>query len=372
MALRLFRSGWVQGVGVALLFSLALVLIWWRGPDWGSVFDAFRFVVWSWIVVALLLNVVSTLFRALSWRLTIAPALPARHQPGLVHVLSAFGVGLFANAALPGRLGELARVATLRRHLPGAPPGTSATLVGTVIAHRLFDLVPATILVVWVLATAEVPHWAVVAILIATGVGLALFTIAWLGARRQHRPMAIDGMGTFRGLLVMARQGLAVLKAPVPLAGAILLQCLGWLMQLLAVWAAMQAFDIDAPLPAAGLVLVLMNIATIVPLWPGNVGLVQAAVALPLRNYGVPYSTGFAYGLALQALEMVCGVGLGLLALAREGISLAVLRRMQDDQDSAENAVDGVQEMAHDLDVETEGTFVPEPEPAREGASLTR
>ena len=49
----------------------------------------------------------------------------------------------------------------------------------------------------------------------------------------------------------------------------------------------MQAFDIDAPLPAAGLVLVLMNVATIVPLWPGNVGLVQAAVALPLRNYGV-------------------------------------------------------------------------------------
>jgi len=45
-------------------------------------------------------------------------------------------------------------------------------------------------------------------------------------------------------------------------------------------------------LPAAGLVLVLMNIATIVPLWPGNIGLVQAAVALPLRNYGVPYATG--------------------------------------------------------------------------------
>ena len=141
----------------------------------------------------------------------------------------------------------------------------------------------------------------------------------------------------------MARQGLSVLNAPVPLAGAILLQCLGWLMQLLAVYATMQAFDIDAPLPAAGLVLVLMNVATIVPLWPGNVGLVQAAVALPLRNYGVPYATGFAYGLALQAIEMACGVGLGLIALAREGISFAVLRRMQDEEPSAENALEGVQ-----------------------------
>ena len=44
----------------------------------------------------------------------------------------------------------------------------------------------------------------------------------------------------------------------------------------------MRAFDIHAPLPAAGLVLLLMNVATIFPLWPGNVGLLQAAVALPL------------------------------------------------------------------------------------------
>jgi uncharacterized protein (TIRG00374 family) len=371
MVQRTFRNVWVQSAVFVLLFVLALVLIWWRGPDWESVFDAFRFVVWSWIVLALALNVVSTLFRALSWRLTIGQALPEEHHPRLIHVLSAFGVGLFANAALPGRLGELARVATLRRHLPGAPRGTSAALVGTVIAHRLFDLVPATILVVWVLLTAEVPHWAVVAMLIAAAVGLALFTAAWMGARRHQRPMVREGVGEVRHLLVMARQGLSVLKAPVPLAGAILLQCLGWFMQLLAVWAAMQAFGIDAPLPAAGLVLVLVNIATIVPLWPGNIGLVQAAVALPLRNYGVPYATGFAYGLALQALEMVCGIALGLLALAREGISLAVLRRMQDDEDdSADDAVAEVREMADELEADAlDGV---ESETAREGASLTR
>jgi hypothetical protein len=164
-----------------------------------------------------------------------------------------------------------------------------------------------------------------------------------------------------------------VLKAPLPLAGAVLLQCLGWLLQLLAVYVAMQAFGIDAPLPAAGLVLVLMNIATIVPLWPGNVGLVQAAVAVPLRNYGVPYSTGFAYGLALQALEMACGVGLGLIALAREGISFAMLKRLQDDEQSSENAVAEVRELRTELD--SDGR-VPETETeakaAREGAPLSR
>jgi len=111
-----------------------------------------------------------------------------------------------------------------------------------------------------------------------------------------------------------------------------------------------------------------MNVATIVPLWPGNIGLVQAAVALPLRNYGVPYATGFAYGLALQAIEIACGVGLGLIALAREGVSFAVLRRMQEDEDSAENAVEGVADMIEELEHDREHEL----EAARESAPVPR
>lgn len=359
---RFWRSGWAQAAFGVAAFFIAVIVLWWRGPDWGSVMDALRVVTWSWILLALLLNVTSTLFRALSWRLTVSQALPPEHEPRLVHVLSSFGVGLLANAVIPGRLGELARVATLRRHLPDAPPGTSATLVGTVFAHRLFDLVPASILVIWVLLTAEVPHWAVVSFVIAALVGFALFTVAWLGARRHKSSMVSESVGSVRHFLGMARDGLSVLKAPIPLAGAVFLQCLGWLMQLLAVYVAMQAFEIDAPLHAAGLVLVLMNVATIVPLWPGNVGLVQAAVALPLRNYGVAYPVGFAYGMVLQAIEVACGVGLGLIAIAREGISFAMLRRMQDGQASSEDALEGVREMVGDL----------EQEAAREGAAVPR
>jgi hypothetical protein len=90
----------------------------------------------------------------------------------------------------------------------------------------------------------------------------------------------------------------------------------------------MRAFNIHAPLPAAALVLLLMNVATIFPLWPGNFGLLQAAVALPLVRYGVSYSTGFAYAIVLQFVEMSVGVGVGLIFLAREGLSFAMLRVM--------------------------------------------
>jgi hypothetical protein len=124
------------------------------------------------------------------------------------------------------------------------------------------------------------------------------------------------------------RQGLGVMHAPVAAAGAVLFQTLGWICQLLAVWTAMRAFGIHSPLPAAGLVLLLMNVVTIVPLWPGNFGLLQAAVAFPLVQYGVDYARGFAYGIGLQAIEASVGIGVGLIFLAREGVSYAFLKDM--------------------------------------------
>ena len=74
------------------------------------------------------------------------------------------------------------------------------------------------------------------------------------------------------------------------------------------------------------------------PLWPGNVGLVQAAVALPLVSYGVPYAKGFAFGIGLQAIEMSVGVGIGFIFLAREGLSYATLRDI--DEPPADNGHD--------------------------------
>jgi glycosyltransferase 2 family protein len=338
----LARNPWARGLFVLASLLGAILAVWWRGPEWDTVYHAFDFVSWRWVVVGALLNLLSVLARALSWNLTIHQALPPP-LPTFPHVFSAFGVGLLGNAVLPARAGELARVAVLRRHLPG-PPGTSATLLGTVFAHRLFDLFPIALLVVYVAATAKLPHWAVTGVVILGLVGLALLAVGMLTARRDDDSVA-HGSRTSRRLIAMARQGLAVLRAPAAAAAAILLQIVGWTLQLLAVWAVAEAFDLGVPLPAAALVLLLMNVATVFPLWPGNVGLLQAAVALPLVQYGVAYGTGFAYGLVLQAVEMSVGVGVGLVMLAREGLSFAALKRMEDEEEaSAEDARDEPEE----------------------------
>jgi hypothetical protein len=233
----------------------------------------------------------------------------------------------------------------LRRRLPGRK-GATATLIGSVFAHRMFDLFPTVTLVVWVLIAAEIPQWAYLTLGVAIGLGIILFAAAFVLAHRQHREL--ENLGSVRQLLARARQGLAIMRKPIPALKATAFQYAGWFCQLLAVWSAMRAFQIDEPLAAAGLVLVLMNVATIVPLWPGNFGLLQLAVATPLVSYGIAYAHGFAFGIGLQAIEASVGIGIGLVFLAREGLSFAMLRQMENRDDQDDDSLEDVTPMEHE------------------------
>jgi uncharacterized membrane protein YbhN (UPF0104 family) len=323
--LRIPHSPWIRFGVIAAVAAIVAVLLWWRGPDWNAIPEAFQAVRWYWAAVAVGFNLLSIVVRVFAWQVVIAQAMP-QPRPRFPLVFSAFCVGLLANAVLPGRIGELARVAVLTRKSP-AQNGTWATLVGTIFAHRVFDIIPALLLIVYVLITAKIPEWALTSLIAVVSVGSALFMLALLSARRHQRSV-LEEAGTLKRIVTMARYGLGVMHEPGPAAAAILFQCLGWLCQFFAVYTAMLAFHIHEPLPAAGLVLVLMNVANIFPLWPGNVGLTQAAIALPLVAYGVAYGRGFAFGIGLQAIEASVGIGFGLLFLAREGLSFAILRGM--------------------------------------------
>ena len=105
-------------IALVLVFMGAVAaLFWWRGPSLHGLGNAFTSVVWEWVAVAIAFNLLSVVARALAWSTVIRQAMPPPH-PKPMTVFSAFSVGLFANAVLPGRIGELARVAVLVRKLP--------------------------------------------------------------------------------------------------------------------------------------------------------------------------------------------------------------------------------------------------------------
>jgi glycosyltransferase 2 family protein len=306
------------------LLAAVIVLLIWRGPDFGRIVDAFAAVEWEWVALAVFLNLYSIVVRASAWRVVIKHAC-ARPWPSRTAVFSAFSVGLLGNAVLPGRVGELARVAVVTRRL--RRPGAWPALVGSIFTHRLFDVLAMGGLVLYVLYTARIPDWAIPILGVVIGVGVGLLLAAIVIARRHHRPFT-EELGPIRRVLRTARYGLNVLREPLAALEALAFQLIGWAAQFFAVWAAFHAFGIEEGFAAVGLVFLIMNVVTVFPFWPGNVGLVQAAIALVLLRYGVDYAHGFAFGIGLQAIEAGVGMLLGFVFLAREGYSFAMLRRM--------------------------------------------
>jgi uncharacterized membrane protein YbhN (UPF0104 family) len=318
------RSRLLHSTLVAFAATGVTALLVLHGPSWGQVAHALANMSWSWALVAVGLNLLSALARGLSWRTVVVQAVPEPH-PRVLDVYSAFFVGIFANGILPGRVGEVVRVGVLARRLPRRR-GTWPALLGSVLAHRLLEVGPSLALIVWVLLAAKVPAWgreSLLGVLAASAVVLLL----GLALARRHEAGVEAAAGRLRALVVRARQGLGILRRPQPAALAAGLQTTAWGLQLAAVWVAMCAFHLALPLIAAAMVLALMNVALILPLWPGNVGVQQAAIALPLVAYGVAYARGFAYGIGLQAIESSVGYVLGIVFLLHEGLSLRTLRQ---------------------------------------------
>lgn len=325
MALRkssLLHAGLIVVAGA----GLAALLVF-HGPNWGQVGHDLAAMDWKWAAVAVALNLVSALARAMSWDNVIKEAVPKPH-PRLTDVFSAFFVGIFANGVLPGRVGEVARIGVLMRRMPERDrPGLWQAFIGSVLAHRILEVFPSIALIAWVLVGAKIPTAARTALWGVLAAGIA-FVIVGVALARRHEHAGEVETGRFAGTIARAREGLGILRRPVPSLISAGWQTLAWGLQLGAVWAALNAFDIELPLIAAAAVLAVMNVALVLPLWPGNVGIQQAAIAIPLVAYGVAHSRAVAYGIALQAIESSVGYVFGIACLLREGLSFKRLRAM--------------------------------------------
>jgi uncharacterized membrane protein YbhN (UPF0104 family) len=83
--------------------------------------------------------------------------------------------------------------------------------------------------------------------------------------------------------------------------------------------AVVAALGIDNPLRAALVIVPAVELAAILPLTPGNVGIASAAVALALGSQGVESKTALSAGIAFGAVELLTGLvvgAAGALALA--------------------------------------------------------
>jgi uncharacterized membrane protein YbhN (UPF0104 family) len=208
--------------------------------------------------------------------------------------------GSIVNALAPARLGTAVRFALMSRVLHNE--GRLWTVGG--IAGSLSAVRAVWLAVVLALASAGgvLPRWPIAVLLLGAAVAAV---VAWRA--RDSRPGTKSGhaLDVFR---VLGR---------CPRAAA---QIAGWVgaamaFRIAAATAIAAAFGVDRPLAAAMLIVPALDLAGILPLTPGNVGVASAAVAFALGAHGVGTDVAVSAGIALGAVETLTTLACGSASL---------------------------------------------------------
>jgi phosphatidyl-myo-inositol alpha-mannosyltransferase len=291
----------------------------------------------GWVALGLVLMALSLLLRSLSWHWTLRAALPDT-AIGWPLVMRATMIGVMASAVFPGRIGEPSRVLVLTRRLDGPTRRLLPVVAGTVFSQTLINVLALAVLAGVTFTSVPLLHGHAAGVAAAFAVPLAVCALVLagprllaLGRRSRWARVALAANAISR-LLNLARRGLVVFARPRAGVAAVAYQLLAWTLQWLACYMIVLALGLQshASLATAAAILLAVNVSAILPATPSNLGVFQAACLVVLAAYGVGAGPGLAYGIILQAVEVVTALALGVPALLREGLTWRDIRPERD------------------------------------------
>jgi phosphatidylinositol alpha-mannosyltransferase len=287
----------------------------------------------GWVAAAFVLMASSLVLRSISWHETLRAALPETRIPWTA-VTRATMIGVMASAVVPGRIGEPTRVVVLTRRLHGPNKRQLPVVAGTVFSQTLINLLALAILAA--VTFTSVPLLSGHAAGIATAIAIPLLICALVVAgprllelgRRARSERIARWSNALARMLALARRGLIVFARPRYGVTAVGAQLVAWALQWLACYMVVLALGLQhkAGVAAAAAILLAVNVSAILPATPSNVGVFQAACLVVLAAYGVGGGPGLAYGIILQAVEVLTALALGIPALLGEGLTWREIR----------------------------------------------
>jgi phosphatidyl-myo-inositol alpha-mannosyltransferase len=329
-ALRVARRGALASISLA---GLALALVALARIGVGRVIASLVASSPGLIAAGLALMCASMVVRGLAWH-AILEAAPTWRRARRGDALQGTFIGVLMSATLPARLGEPSRALIVARRL-GRPRETLPVVLGTMVSQTLLNLLALTLLGVAMLSGVPMLRGHDGALAVAALGPLAALAVVLLVPFLVPRS-AISRYARLHGLvlglrraLLRVREGLSVFRHPRQAALATVVQLSAWALQCASCWLLLMALGLDGRVGLAGAagVLFAVNVTAVVPATPANVGIFQAAcVAVLTGAYHVSTPDAIAYGIILQAVEVLTAVLMGMPALVKEGLSWKEVR----------------------------------------------
>jgi uncharacterized protein (TIRG00374 family) len=273
------------------------------------------------VAAALITVVLQFLVLASRWRMLLPVDSEGQRVP-LRTVAEALLVGILANAALPARLGEVARTVAIARRGAVDVAGSA----GTVVLERVLDLsvlASAALLAAWVAGAPWLPSQSLA---IVTVSGIAAIVLLMSGAfprlivRLPER--ILDRSRQHATLRWLARlvHGVHAGRRPQLLVVGLVATATSVLLDGVIVW--LVGFALGLPLTwAEALLLATAGVlVTAVPSAPANIGTYEFAVSWVATSLGIPAEAGLALAVVTHVIIVLP------LALAGAAVVLLSLR----------------------------------------------
>jgi phosphatidylinositol alpha-mannosyltransferase len=265
--------------------------------------------------------------RAVSWQQILSAAVPDVRIRWRA-VARATMIGVMASALVPGRVGEPSRSLVMARRL-GSTRRSLPIVIGTVVSQTLINLLALAILAAVTFTSVQLFRGHEAGLLGALAVPVLLALLAISGprllrlAQRSRWGRLRRAAETMTRQVVLARRGLVVFARPRNGLPAVLAQLGAWALQWLSCYSVLLALRLTpkATLATAAAVLLAVNVTAVLPATPSNLGVFQAACLVVLAAFGIGAGPALAYGILLQAVEVLTAILLGIPALLGEGMT---------------------------------------------------
>jgi hypothetical protein len=304
----------------ALGYGLSLAsLIWvFQGFKLKEVLDAFTSLDWRYVTVAVISDLSIYLCGGWRWTILLRPI----SKTSFWRAVQAIYIGLYANEILPLRTGELIRC-YLMAHWNNVP---MALALSSAAIERILEGIW---LVAAFLATAffiDLPGGVKEgAIILAVLLLLLTALMVLIFFKKHHAHAALSG-SRWSKIWQDIVDGVHAMGNRTTMSLATAISLLYLVMQIVPVWALMQAYGLDLSFWAASAVLIIRILGTVIPNAPGNAGLYQVMCILGLGLFGVDKPTAVGFSLMMfGVLTLPLLIG-GAVAVALSGLKLGEIR----------------------------------------------
>ncbi len=308
-----------------------------RGEDWGAIRASLANVDYTYVAAMFPVGLYTLYVRSQRWQLLLEKV--HRREVPLMPIYSASAIGFMANMVLPFRVGEIARPWLVSRNT-GLP---LTSTFASVVVERVLDLLALAIFGIGIVLTADtVPDSVTTMAQLAAVIAVVMFGGAFVVvAKRETILPILDNVWRHVpkiGPLVLRIEhefvdGMSSIADLPTLLTAVAWSLYVWLLVGVSFALGFPAMGMEVPFVHGGItVATIVALAVSVPSAPAFVGQFEWGCKLALEQiHRVPGSAAIAYSILVHTAQFFTQVILGVVFLAREGLSIRDLSNLKEE-----------------------------------------